>query len=1120
MRRPEPLDLASLSPSQVEWVNAVCNDFEEEWGRDARPAIHDYLERAHDDTETAARLVLLRELLTLEIELREEDAKAHDLEAYRALFTDPIETEVLDFVLGGAAKEEGARRFRIVRPHARGGLGEIFVARDEQLDRVVALKRIRPELVEHESSRARFIGEAEITGRLEHPSIVPVYALGRDRDKRPFYATRFIDGKPFDQVIETYHRDHAAGSDPGKRQLALRKLLGNFIAVCNAVAFAHNRGVLHRDIKPHNVMLGPFGETMLVDWGLAKDLGTPASDAGPGPAQEDEQDGHGVSEAGSVLGTLAYMSPEQAEPKTELIGPASDVYSLGATLYHLLTGRPPFAGKDPEELRRKVIHGEFLPPRGVDRTVPPALDAIVRMAMALHPRDRYPSATALAEDIEHWLADEPVTAGHEPFPVRARRRMRRHRTLVVSTAAGLLVGVLGLAIFAAVLTDKNRELQGQRRQVAAQRDRAESEAETATAINEFLTKDVLAQASANNQATPDRKPDPDLKVRTALDRAAARIEGKFTGKPLVEASIRQTIGETYNQLGLYPQAQPQLERAVELYRGALHEEDPVTLEAMNHLGLLYLAQGKLDLAETLLLKVQDRYHRVRGPEHPDTLGAANSLGQVYFAQGRPKEAERLFVQSLEGVRKALGNDRPETLEAVNNLGLLYQTQGRLAEAEPLLLEAVEGMRRVHGPEHPDALITMQNLGELYFRRDKLADAERLFDQVLKVRIRVLGPDHQDTLNTKNDLVSVYEKQRRWVEAQQMAIDVLEGRRRSLGPEHYDTFQAMGTLATLYHEQDKPMEAERLLKEALAGSRRVYGERNSGTLWIMQNLGSLYIGLGKLTEAEPLLSKAADGLRETLGPEHPDALGAMNQLAMVYGATGKPEKAEPLLKKVLEDARSRLGPEHTQTLGCMQNMAACYHRLGKLAEAEELLVPLLASRRRVPGPEDRETLTAMLMLAQCYISDGKHDLAEPLLVEAMKGRRVLGAERPETLDVMDTLGVVRVNRKTFAEAEPVLRECLEIRKKTMPDGWQRYNTESLLGACLMGQKEFKEAEPLLLSAYGGLKARAKTLPPIFRVRLSDAAERIIQLYEAWGKKDKADEWRKKRPSPSAAVPPKP
>ncbi len=272
MRRAEPHNIASLSPSQVEWVNAVCNDFEHDSDRAKRPPIQDYLERAGHDAEPVARLVLLRELLALELELREEDAKAHDLDAYRALFNDPLETEVLEFVLGEAAKEEGARRFRIVKPHAKGGLGEIFVAQDEQLDRVVALKTIRSELVEHESSRARFIGEAEITGRLEHPSIVPVYALGRDRDKRPFYATRFIDGEPFDQVIETYHGDHAAGTDPGKRQFALRKLLGNLIAVCNAVAFAHNRGVLHRDIKPHNVMLGPFGETMLVDWGLAKDF--------------------------------------------------------------------------------------------------------------------------------------------------------------------------------------------------------------------------------------------------------------------------------------------------------------------------------------------------------------------------------------------------------------------------------------------------------------------------------------------------------------------------------------------------------------------------------------------------------------------------------------------------------------------------------------------------------------------------------------------------------------------------------------------------------------------------------------------------------------------------------
>jgi len=903
MRRPEPPDLESLSPSQVERVNAVCNDFEEDWGRDARPAIHDYLKRAYDDTESVARLVLLRELLTLEIELREEDAKAHDLDAYHALFTDPTETEVLDFVLGEAAKEEGARRFRIVKPHAKGGLGEIFVARDEQLDRVVALKTIRPELVEHESSRARFIGEAEITGRLEHPSIVPVYALGRDRDKRPFYATRFIDGQPFDQAIEIYHRDHAAGSDPGKRQIALRKLLGNFIAVCNAVAFAHNRGILHRDIKPHNVMLGPFGETMLVDWGLAKEIGAPASDAGSELAQEDQQDGRGLSEAGSVLGTLPYMSPEQAEPKTELIGPASDVYSLGATLYHLLTGRPPFAGKDSEELRRKVIQGEFLPPRGVDRTVPPALDAIVRRAMALHPRDRYPSATALAEDIEHWLADEPVTAGHEPFPVRARRRMRRHRTLVLSTAVGLLVGVVGLAVDVAILAGKNRDLESQRRQVADQRDRAESEAAIANSVREFLNKDLLAQAGAQMQVGPGTKPDPDLKVREALDRAAVKIGERFANRPIVEASVRQTIGEAYFHLGLYAKALEHLERARLLRQRELGQDHPDTLETLTAIGTVYREDGKLSQAEPLLIRAMNGLRAARGAEDPRALAATHIMTHVYYSQGKLIEAEALLLSLREAYDRAQGTDGPETLDVTNSLAVVYEAQGKFEQAERLLLDAIKQSPRRVGAQHPITLTAKSNLALVYNSLGKKTEVERLRKEVLDARRSVLGDKHPDTLYSMAALGDYYRCEGQMDKAEPLFLEALQGSRAALDRNHEITQLALIGLAVVYSTKPDLVKLEPVLKETARIALSRNGPDHLNTAQANSFLAMLYFIQKEYAKAEPYFREFRRYLLKT-APDGWDRLLVESRLGTCLLGQKKYAQAEPLLLSAYNGMKAR------------------------------------------------------------------------------------------------------------------------------------------------------------------------------------------------------------------------
>src|SRR5262249_1328593 len=238
-------------------------------------------------------------------------------------------------------------RYRVLRPHAKGGLGEVFVAEDTELHREVAFKEIQKPHAHDPHRRSRFLLEAEVNGRLEHPGVVPVYGLGSYRDGRPFYAMRFIRGESLQQAIGRFHAADVPGRDPGERGLALRQLLGQFVAVCNAMAYAHSRGVLHRDLKPANVMLGKFGETLVVDWGLAKVVGRPEGEVAGEEVTLRPSSGDGVATvAGTAVGTPAYMSPEQAAGRLDLLGPASDVYSLGATLYHLLTGQTPFRGDD------------------------------------------------------------------------------------------------------------------------------------------------------------------------------------------------------------------------------------------------------------------------------------------------------------------------------------------------------------------------------------------------------------------------------------------------------------------------------------------------------------------------------------------------------------------------------------------------------------------------------------------------------------------------------------------------------------------------------------------------------------------------------------------------------
>jgi serine/threonine-protein kinase len=336
-------------------------------------------------------------------------------------------------------------RFHVLRPHAQGGLGAVFVALDSELNREVALKHLREERADDPVSRQRFLVEAEITGGLEHPGIVPVYGLGTYGDGRPYYAMRFIRGDSLKEAIERFHADAGVRADAGRRSLGLRKLLRRSTDVCNAIEYAHSRGVLHRDIKPGNVIVGQHGETLVVDWGLAKPLGRdgPGADQAERTLVPSSASGSAETLPGQALGTPAYMSPEQARGDLDRLGPCADVYALGATLYALLTGRPPFEG-DVGTVLCRVQAGQSPRPRQLDPAIDPALEAVCLKAMATDPADRYASARALAEDVEKWMADEPVSAWREPLARRARRWARRNRTLVTAAATMVLVALAGL----------------------------------------------------------------------------------------------------------------------------------------------------------------------------------------------------------------------------------------------------------------------------------------------------------------------------------------------------------------------------------------------------------------------------------------------------------------------------------------------------------------------------------------------------------------------------------------------------------------------------------------------------------------------------------------------------
>ncbi len=416
----------------------------------------DRWEEARDRGEPVAPEELCRDCPELASELARRIDELRAADAFLGETAGPVRTETMTRVRPGAdAPPDGplqgpaGERYREERFLAEGGLGRVFVARDAELPRQVALKRLQDRLLRSGESRRRFVLEAEITARLEHPGVVPVYGLGVDRQGQPYYAMRLIRGETMARAIERFHESDVPGRDPGERALGLQALLRAFLTACQTIAYAHSRGVIHRDVKPANVMLGEYGEALVVDWGLAKPLGPsgdePGGDAGDAPGAG----AAGVVEptaAGIVKGSPAYMSPEQAAGRWDEVGPASDVYALGATLYALLTGVRPFDGASVAEVLSRVRAGRFPPPRKVKAGVPRALEAICLKAMSLRPGDRYPGALDLAADVDRWLSGEPVRAWREPWPDRLRRWVRRHRMLVAAAVAALAVGAAVLVV--------------------------------------------------------------------------------------------------------------------------------------------------------------------------------------------------------------------------------------------------------------------------------------------------------------------------------------------------------------------------------------------------------------------------------------------------------------------------------------------------------------------------------------------------------------------------------------------------------------------------------------------------------------------------------------------------
>jgi serine/threonine protein kinase/tetratricopeptide (TPR) repeat protein len=917
--------------------------------------------------------------------------------------------------------------YKLVEQIGEGGMGTVWMAQQtEPVRRLVALKLIKAGM-DSRQVIARFEAERQALALMDHANIARVLDAGTTDAGRPYFVMDLVKGVP----ITRYCDEH---------RLTLRQRLELFVPVCQAVQHAHQKGVIHRDLKPSNVLVALYDSQpvpKIIDFGVAKAAGPPLTEKTL------------VTGFGALVGTLEYMSPEQAEINQLDIDTRSDIYSLGVLLYELLTGSPPFSHKEQEnagvlEMLRvireqepskpsaKLSTAEGLPTLAANRGMEPAkltklvrgeLDWIVMKALEKDRNRRYETANGFAMDVQRYLADEPVLACPPSTVYRLKKLVRRNRGVVL--AAGLIflalvVGVIGtsLGLIRAERARKDADQAWFREtQRAEEAQMRLVQVERGAEIMASVFQDVSPKTEATEKVT----------LRVLLGRrlaeAAKQLEGEAVGDPLIVARLQHLLGISLRELGHPGPAEALLVKARDTRERLLRSDHLDTVSTKHNLAGVYQDLARYDLAEQLLKEVIEVRSAQLGPDHTETLSSKNNLALVYMRKRRLDLAEPLLREVLAIRTEKLGPDAPKSLQSMHNLIGLYGEQGKWEEAEPLLEKVVKKRMVKPGPKHPDTILSRTNLATLYSRRGKYAESEALFKQVLGIASAELGPGHGLTLIAKNNLSELYENQ------------------------------------GLY-----PL-AEVLLKEV------INAQRDGG-----------------------------------LPADHPDVLREKRNLGLLYWKMKRNNESIPLMEETLKYQRIKLRANDSRLLETRAHLGRVYQDEGRFADA----ILLFEEVRRQGAPPTVAWVGRWLLTA--YVQAGKKAEAA-LLAAALQreARQKFPADSAALGAALTEVGQGFLSGKAYADADPLLREGYSLGERKAPDSWATHLARAELGGALLGQKKYSDAEPHLVGGYSGMKKfendpgrkESRRTDQVYR---TEALERLVQLYDATKKPDVAAKWR--------------